>query len=171
MIREAAMSRVSLSSSVSEVHTSRRPARCSHGHLAILGRGVTWGRARLALASQAAPAAKVGNCTCREGTCRVWGRSAARFLRTGAAKSTRARVCLASSSARRSSSNPVPYLLTYKYTRIHSITMYPARRRSMLYEGMHRTIIYKALFVRTSALFSLSLLSIRSSRLPAPHLP
>ena len=47
--------------------------------------------------------------------------------------------------------------------------MYPARRRSMLYEGMHRTIIYKALFVRTSALFSLSLLSIRSSRLPAPH--
>ena len=49
--------------------------------------------------------------------------------------------------------------------------MYPARRRSMLYEGMHRTIIYKALFVRTSALFSLSLLSIRSSRLPAPHLP
>ena len=49
------------------------------------------GRTRLVLASQAAPAAKVGNCTYREGTCRVSGQSAARFLRTGAAKSTRAR--------------------------------------------------------------------------------
>ena len=48
--------------------------------------------------------------------------------------------------------------------------MYPARRRSMLYEGMHRTIIYKALFVRTSALFSLSLLSIAQLSPPRPPL-